>query len=54
MPTYKPVHIIKPPSVNEIIFSVVSEKRIDAFRLVVDDPKTKNNRLVHLWANSFE
>jgi len=54
LPAYEPELIIKPPNVNELVFGVLSKNRLDAFRLVVDDPKTKKNRLVHLWVSTLE
>jgi len=51
---YQPIQIIKPPTINEILFAVLSDKRIDALKLVLDDPKTKGNRLMHAWSSSLE
>jgi hypothetical protein len=54
LPAYEPELIIKPPNANEVVFTILSKKRLDAFKLVVDDPKTKDNRLIHLWVSTLE
>jgi len=54
LPEYEPVEIIKPPNVNELIFGVRSERRIDAFRLITDDSKALNVKLVHVWVSTLK
>ena len=54
LPAFEPMSIMKPPNANEIVFTILSKKRLDAFKLVIDDPKTKDNRLIHIWVSTMD
>jgi len=55
LPPFAPKEIIKPSHSNDQMFAVISEGRLDGFRMHVDDSDRvrRNITVVHDWAVSL-